>query len=80
MNDYKQFIKDKCQTKCGWCAYCQGMEIGDTVMRQGNDGKIYEYEVDSIDKDGECIDIVSDEANPSYAYIMADDCTLIKDL
>jgi len=73
-SNYLEFLKNKCENKCGWCAYCQGMDVGDTVTRCGDDGIQYDYEIDSIDPDGKCIDITNDEAFPNYVYIMADDC------
>ena len=71
---YLESLKNKCKERCGWCAYCQGMDIGDTVSRYGDDGKLYDYEITDIDTDGQCIEIENDEAYPRYVYIMADDC------
>jgi len=71
---YLESIHNKCKNKCGWCAYCQGMEEGDIVSRYGDDGKLYDYEIDDIDSDGECISILNENAFPHWVYIMADDC------
>lgn len=68
----------KCDSNCGWCAHCQGLELGDTVRRLGDDGNMYDYEVDDIDDDGTCISIINEDANPRWVYIMADDCDKIK--
>lgn len=58
-------------------AFEMGLKVGSIVKRRGYDGQIYEYEVSHIDPDGECIDIESDDANPMYVYIMADDCEVV---
>lgn len=71
---FLEFIRNRCAKKCGWCAYCQGMDVGDIVSRYGDDGKQYDYEITNIDLDGECIDIENDDAFPTFLYIMADDC------
>ena len=57
---------------CGWCAFCQDIQVGDEVER---DGKI--YEVFSIDPDGKSMDII-DETGDDDHYIMTDDCTIIE--
>lgn len=67
-------IRNRCKDKCGWCAYCRGMDVGDIVSRRGDDGKQYNYEIVSIDVDGEGIDIENEDAFPTYVYIMPDDC------
>jgi len=51
-----------------------GIEIGSIVLRQNDYGKLVEWEVVGIDKDGVCIDIENDD---DFLYIMADDCILI---
>ncbi len=71
-------MKDKCDSKCGWCAFCQGLKLGDKVKRKGDDGQIYEYEVEDVDKDGTCISIINEDASPYWVYIMADDCQKVK--
>lgn len=69
-----EHVNSKCHAKCGYCAYCQGMEIGDTVSRRGDNGRQYDYEIEDIDPDGSCISIINEDAFPTWAYIMADDC------
>ena len=68
----------QCNSKCGWCAYCQNMKVGDKVERMGDDNKIYIYEIEDIDNDGTCISIINEGAYPSWVYIMADDCKKVK--
>lgn len=59
-------------------AFEMGLKVGSIVKREGVDDIMFEYEVSSIDPDGVCITIESDTAYPNYAYIMADDCEIVR--
>lgn len=54
----------------GVTCFSLDIKVGDVVNREGID-----YEVSSIDEDGECMDVINDY---ECKYIMADDCEVIK--